>query len=143
MGLDALNFSDALIGIVSQRLARTLCSVCKEPYTPEEEEIDKLVNIYGFENFEEDFENYDLDNLTFYKPVGCEKCGNTGYRGRIGVHEVLDSTPAVKKLIISSTTVSAIRDQGKNDGMRLLGQDAIQKIFRGYLDFVMARKVGM
>ena len=82
-----------------------------------------------------------MDNLELYKPNGCDKCGHTGYRGRMGIHEVLDGTAAMKKLVAKSAPVPEIRDQAMVDGMGTLQQDGIAKIFSGHTDLVQVRKV--
>jgi type II secretory ATPase GspE/PulE/Tfp pilus assembly ATPase PilB-like protein len=133
-----MNFADALVGIVAQRLIRTLCK-CKQPYKAEQEEIDKLVHFYGEDLVSE--LNLDFDTLELYKPNGCDKCGHTGYKGRMGIHEALDGTAAMKKLVARAATVPEIRDQAVKDGMRTLQQDGIAKIFMGHTDLVQVRKV--
>ncbi|MCH2174985.1 MAG: Flp pilus assembly complex ATPase component TadA [Lentisphaeria bacterium] len=139
MGLDPLNFADAFIGVLAQRLVRTLCSSCKEPYKPSKEELDKLVHLYGREHFSE--LNINLDEVTLYRPRGCEKCGNTGYRGRTGIHELIVSTGKMKKCIAKSAPVDQIRDLAVEEGMRSLFQDGVYKIFKGDTDLAQLRKV--
>ena len=139
MGLDPMNFADALIGIVAQRLVRTLCSTCKEPYKPSQEELDRLIHLYGEEYFPE--LNIDFDEVQLFKPGACEKCGGTGYRGRAGIHEALEGTPDMKKLIAKSTVVDEIRKLAYREGMRGLQQDGIAKIFKGLTDLEQLRRV--
>ena len=139
MGLDPMNFSDALIGIVAQRLMRTLCATCKEAYKPSQEEIDRLIHLYGEEYFSE--LNIDLDELELYKPGACEKCGGTGYRGRCGIHEGLEGTAEMKKLIAKSAVVDEIRKLALREGMRTLMQDGVAKIFEGKTDLEQLRRV--
>jgi len=139
MGMDPFNFSDALIGILGQRLVRTLCGDCKEPYHPGRNEYDTLVRSY-----EGDFDrlgfNYN-DSLMLCRARGCEQCSNTGYRGRTSLIELLEATDEVKSLIQSRSTVHALRDQGIKDGMTTLMQDGIRKIFLGLTDIKQVRKV--
>ena len=139
MGLQPVNFSDALIGILAQRLMRTLCAKCKEPYTPPKEEVDRLIKAYGEEAFEK--ENIDLSSVEFCKPKGCKKCGDTGYKGRTGVHELLEGTFEMKRLIAKGADVSVIRDLAMKEGMRTMAQDGILKIFKGQTDLLQLRKV--
>ena len=139
MGLDPMNFADALVGIVAQRLMRTLCGTCKEPYKPSQEEIDRLIHLYGEEYFPE--LNIDLDELQLYKPGACEKCGGTGYRGRCGIHEVLEGTVDMKKLIAKSAVVAEIRKLSMREGMRTLQQDGVAKVFKGMSDLEQLRRV--
>ncbi len=133
MGIDPLNFSDALIGVLAQRLIRTLCSNCKQPYSPNAEEVEKLIRAYGEEKFSE--LAVDPANLQLCKPVGCEECHNIGYRGRTGVHELLEATTEMKKLIVTTAKVGEIRDLAVSDGMRLLIQDGVMKIIKGETDY--------
>jgi type II secretory ATPase GspE/PulE/Tfp pilus assembly ATPase PilB-like protein len=139
MGLDPLNFADAFIAVVAQRLMRTLCKKCKEPYKPEQEEIDKLLHFFG-EEYIDDLK-MDFDNLELNRPVGCDKCGGTGYAGRAGVHEILEATPEMKKLISAGTTVTDIRKLALSQGMRLLEQCGIYRVLTGMTDLVNYRKM--
>jgi type II secretory ATPase GspE/PulE/Tfp pilus assembly ATPase PilB-like protein len=117
MGMDPFNFSDALLGILAQRLAKRMCS-CKQPYTPEAAELtaflreycDELMNTSRFKadpkgameavyrDWVKQYGN-DKGQLVLYKPVGCDKCGGTGMKGRCGLHELLIATDRLKKLI--------------------------------------------
>ena len=139
MGLDPLNFADALIGVLAQRLVRTLCSKCKEPYTPESEEFEKLVAAYGPEYFPE--LGINEADLQLYRPVGCEVCGGIGYKGRTGVHEVLAGSATMKELIVSKAGAAEIRELAANEGMRTLMQDGIAKVFLGQCDYKQIRAV--
>lgn len=139
MGLDPLNFADALIAVVAQRLGRTLCKDCKEDYTPTQEEFDRLANLYGLEYYAE--LDIDLANLKLKRAAGCEKCAKTGYRGRCGVHEILVNSKELCKLIASSSPAAAIRDQGVKEGMRTIKQDGVLKVFQGMMDLEQLRKV--
>jgi type II secretory ATPase GspE/PulE/Tfp pilus assembly ATPase PilB-like protein len=143
MGMDPFNFADAVLGILAQRLARTLCSDCREAFPPPEEEYAELQFHYGNDLFEKDIApKYPLDqNLTLYRAKGCEKCGNTGYRGRVGIHELLIGTPEIKRLIQNQARVEELREQAIIDGMRTLKQDGILKIFEGLSDLEQIRKV--
>ncbi len=142
MGMDPFNFADAILGILAQRLGRTLCKDCKESFTPSQEEYDELVHAYG--GTETFMENVNLpydETLKICRPVGCEKCSNTGYRGRCGIHELLIGTSPMKKLIQLAKPMEEIRAQAIKDGMTTLRQDGIAKIFGGMLDMVQVRKV--
>ncbi len=129
MGLDPMNFSDAFVGVLAQRLVRTLCKDCKEPYTPSAEEMARLSHYYGENYFPE--LNIDPRTAQICRPVGCPKCGQTGYRGRTGVHELMEATDALKKLVAKRSTVEEIRVQAMKDGMRTILQDGVYKIFKG------------
>ena len=125
-------FADAFIGVLAQRLMRTLCKACKEPYKPDQEELDKLIHYFGEEYYPE--MEIDEDNLELMKPVGCDKCSDTGYGGRCGVHELLEATPAVKKLIVKKAPVAEIKAQAMSEGMRTINQSGIYRIFNGLTD---------
>ncbi len=133
MGMNPLNFSDALLLILAQRLVRTLCKKCKEPYHPDKEEFDKLVNQYGEEQFPELGIEY-TDDLMLNKPVGCAKCNDTGYAGRTGLHELLEGTDDIKRMIMQKKLVEELRAQAIKDGMTTLKQDGIYKVFKGDCD---------
>jgi len=141
MGMDPFNFADAVLCILAQRLVLTLCKQCKKPYHPSREEYGELVREYGPEQFERNVGISYTDDLTLYKPEGCELCNNTGYKGRMGIHELLMGTDAVKKLIQNKARMEEIRDQAIADGMTTLKQDGIEKIFAGHCNLLQVRKV--
>jgi len=132
LGIDPFNFSDALIGILAQRLVRTLCSGCKEPYKPTETEYDQLVNMYGIEYFSE-LEST-LDTTVLPKPVGCDTCGKSGYLGRTGIHELIVGTENLKRLVSRKASAEEIRNTAVKEGTRTLVQDGIAKILKGDTD---------
>ena len=141
MGMDPFNFADAILCILAQRLIRTLCKNCKEKYHPSKKEYDELVREYNAKDFEKNVKIPYTDDLTLNKPVGCEACGNTGYKGRMGIHELLMGTDVQKRLIQSCAKMEDIRNQAVKDGMTTLKQDGIEKIFAGHSDFLQVRKV--
>ena len=139
MGMDPFNFADALLGILAQRLVRTLCNDCKEPYHPDKREYDALVRIYAG-----DFDIMGFpytEDLKLYRPKGCVRCNNTGYRGRTGIIELLYGTDEIKALIQSRAKMEVLRDQAVKDGMTTLMQDGIRKILLGQTDIQQVRKV--
>lgn len=140
MGIDPLNFADSLLGILAQRLARTLCKNCKEPYHPTREQYDEIALNYGEEIFSELKVLY-ADDLRLYRPKGCRECSQSGYRGRMGIHELLVATDSIKRLIQKHATAEEIRAKAIEEGMRTLLQDGILKVFQGYTDFDQVRKV--
>ncbi|MDP2168299.1 MAG: GspE/PulE family protein [Thermodesulfovibrionales bacterium] len=141
MDIDPFNFADALLGILAQRLARTLCKKCKEPYNPSAEEFGSMAKAYGKE-FPELGINYS-DKLTLFRPKGCGDCNNTGYKGRLGIYELLTGTKEIKSVIAKGGSVVEIRAQAIEDGMRTLFQDGISKVFKGLTDFKQIRSVCM
>lgn len=139
MGMDPFNFADALLGVLAQRLVRTLCKDCKEPYQPNRDEYDHLVRSYAG-----DFDALGFpysDELSLYRANGCDKCGNSGYRGRTGLMEILLGTDEQKGLIQGRARMEEIRAQAVKDGMTTLMQDGIRKVFLGLTDFAQVRKV--
>jgi len=140
MGMDPFNFSDALLGVLAQRLARTLCKKCKEKYHPDREEFDGLVRLYGGDFNALGFE-YN-DEFFLYRAKGCQECSNTGYRGRIALFELLQGTDEMKLLIQSRAKIDELRKQAtKFDGMTTLMQDGIRKICLGLTDLKQVRRV--
>jgi type II secretory ATPase GspE/PulE/Tfp pilus assembly ATPase PilB-like protein len=159
MGMDPFNFSDALLGILAQRLARRLCS-CKQTYAPEPAELTAFLREYCEElmstsRFKADpkaameavykdwVKTYgnERGQLTFYKPVGCDKCGGSGFKGRCGLHELLIATDKVKKLIQEHARVAEMLAQALEDGMRTLKQDGMEKCLSGVTHIKEVRSV--
>ncbi len=140
MGMNPFNFADAILGILAQRLVRTLCKKCKESYHPSKEEFDTLVKEYGEDIFPELGIEYSPE-LLLYRPVGCDECNKTGYSGRTALHELLVATPKIKRLIVSGAPVEEILKAGISEGMRTLKQDGIIKVFKGQTDFSSVLKV--
>lgn len=139
MGMDPFNFADAILGILAQRLVRTLCKDCKEKYHPTQKEFDDLRRAYDGDFDALGFE-YNSD-FFLYRPKGCPNCGNTGYRGRTGLHELLVGTDGMKTLIQSRAKMEDLRKQAIKDGMTTLMQDGIRKVLLGQTDLVQVRKV--
>jgi len=134
MGMNPINFADALILIVAQRLVKTLCKHCKEDYHPSRDEFNMLVKEYGQIPFQKLNIEYN-DSLKLKKPVGCKRCGQSGYLGRMGLFELLEGTTPLKRLIMRKSLVEDIEEQAVKDGMTTLKQDGIHKIFKGACDF--------
>jgi type II secretory ATPase GspE/PulE/Tfp pilus assembly ATPase PilB-like protein len=139
MGLDPFNFSDALLGVLAQRLVRTLCPDCKVEAQPSADELAKLTHAYG----EAYIDELDLPPgaATVFRPAGCDACHQTGYRGRTGVHELMTATEAIKRGILKKWTVEKLRERAREDGMRTLIQDGIAKIFKGDTDLKQLHRV--
>ena len=158
MGMDPFNFADALLGILAQRLAKKLCD-CKEAYIPGPQELRLFTTEYADElkhsvawmaNYEDEtrklletwHRTYGQDgHLRFYRHVGCEKCGDTGYKGRIGLHELLIASDDIKKLIQERARVAQIFAAAVEGGMRTLKMDGMEKIMMGLTDIKMVRQV--
>ena len=140
LGMNPLNFADAILLIIAQRLVRTLCKKCKKSYNPTQKEFDLLANEYGEDEFAKLKINHNTD-LTLYKPTGCKKCEKTGYAGRIGIYELLEGTSAMKDLIMKRAPIDKLRTQAISDGMTTLKQDGINKVFNGDCDFKQVNAV--
>jgi type II secretory ATPase GspE/PulE/Tfp pilus assembly ATPase PilB-like protein len=142
MGIDPLNFADALLAILAQRLVRTLCIRCREPYHPNRNEYDEIMMSYGEESFLRLNIPYD-DQFTLYRPKGCDACDQSGYRGRMGIHELIIATDGIKRLIQKHETVEAMRKLAMTEGMTTLLQDGISKSLQGLTDFRQVRRVSI
>jgi type II secretory ATPase GspE/PulE/Tfp pilus assembly ATPase PilB-like protein len=160
MGMDPFNFADALLGILAQRLAKRLCADCKKPHVASQEEIKALLteysaeltnttlwkkdpnvamrNLYG--EWVKLFGN-DKGQLTIYEPVGCPKCSDTGYRGRVGLHELLIGSDPVKRAIQGHARVAELLAIGLDEGMHTLKQDGMEKVLQGITDMHQVRAV--
>ncbi len=140
MGLNPLNFSDSMLGVLAQRLLRRLCPKCKKKYHPSREEFEEIVSEYGSSAFEKTHIEYTPD-LTLYRPWKCDACSGTGYKGRMGIHELLEGTPEIKALIKKKATSEEIFKTGAGQGMATLKQDGIVKAFSGLTDMGEVRRV--
>ncbi len=141
MGMDPFNFADAILCILAQRLVRTLCKDCKKPYNPSKSEYDELVREHGEEDFAKVVNIPYSKDLKLNKAEGCEACNGSGYRGRMGLHELLMGTDEMKKKIQTNAKMEDLRNQALKDGMTTLRQDGIAKVFGGNVDFNEVRKV--
>jgi type II secretory ATPase GspE/PulE/Tfp pilus assembly ATPase PilB-like protein/GAF domain-containing protein len=140
MGIDPLNFADSLLGILAQRLVRTLCKNCKEKYHPTMDEYNEIVESYGRDSFEKANIPY-TDELTLHRPKGCDLCDRTGYKGRMGIHELLINTDQMKRMIQKHESVETMRELAASEGMTTLLQDGIEKAFKGFTDVKQVRRV--
>ncbi len=159
MGMDPFNFADALLGILAQRLAKRLCKECKEAYHPEPEDMKRLLTEYceeltntdswkkdpkgSYEAVYRDWNSrYAKDGqFTLYRPKGCPVCNDTGYKGRVGLHELMAGTDGVKKLIQEHARVAELVACALNDGMRTLKMDGIDKVLQGITDMKQVHAV--
>ncbi|MFA7464579.1 MAG: ATPase, T2SS/T4P/T4SS family [Syntrophales bacterium] len=142
MGIDPFNFADSLLGILAQRLVRMLCKKCREPYSPSPEEIEGLIHHYG-EHLSSELNAAGQGDFRLYRPRGCSECDNTGFRGRMGIHELLVASERIKTLVARREPVEAIREAAVEEGMRTLLQDGIRKVLGGYTDFKQVLSVSM
>ena len=160
MGMDPFNFADALLGILAQRLAKRLCGKCKKPRAATADELRLLMEEYSTEmlntaswqkdlkgarekvmqEWVKEFGN-EKGEIMLNTPTGCDTCGGTGYKGRVGLHELLIGTDAVKKNIQEHARVSEMLATALEEGMRTLKQDGIEKVLGGVTDMAQVRAV--
>jgi type II secretory ATPase GspE/PulE/Tfp pilus assembly ATPase PilB-like protein len=159
MGMDPFNFSDALLGILAQRLAKRMCS-CKQPYAPDGAELTAFLREYCDElmatsRFKADpkgameavYKDWikaygnDKGQLTFYRTVGCDKCGGSGLKGRCGLHELLIASDRLKKAIQEHARVAEVLAICLEEGMRTLKQDGMEKCLMGVTHMKEVRAV--
>lgn len=118
MGVEGYLLADSLVGIIAQRLVRRLCPYCKKPHLITDTER-RIMGIRADVNPE------------IYEPVGCERCDNTGYSGRIGIYEIMKITPPLKELISRNASVSELKQMGMREGMHTLRQSATMLVIKG------------
>ena len=140
MGLNPLNFSDAFLGVLAQRLTRQLCTKCRQEYTLSADEFETLTSDFGKKYFDKTGIEYDSE-MIFHRAGGCEKCSGTGYRGRMGIHELMEGTPEVKLMIKKQASTESILEQAMKEGMFTLKQDGILKLIQGITDMAEVRRV--
>ena len=149
LGMDPMNFADSLLGIVAQRLVRLLCDRCAEVQPLDEAAWDALLAEYmeGSELTREEAQErlfnatavQSTGEIRVRRPVGCEHCAGKGYKGRIGVYEILQNSRAIKQLIQSRARPSEVFDAAVREGMRSLRHDALEKVVQGLIDIKQAR----
>ena len=160
MGMDPFNFADALLGILAQRLAKRLCGKCKQQYNPGQDEVKALLQEYcaellnttefkkdakaGYERVYKEWLKYygnDKGQFALHKKNGCDACGGSGYKGRVGLHELLVGTDAMKKLIQEHARVAEMVAVALEEGMVTLKMDGIEKVLMGLTDMAQVRAV--
>lgn len=120
IGVESYIIASATIGVVAQRLMRKLCQACRKRYSPSRDVLQSM-----------NLTEADAASIPFFKAVGCDKCNNTGYRGRIGIYEVMAVTDKVRRLIAQKGSEDAIREAAQETGMLTLGEDALAKVKAG------------
>lgn len=120
MGVEPFLISSTLIGILAQRLIRRVCTECRKAYVPEDQELELL-----------GLDRESIGERQFYYGKGCETCNHTGYRGRVGIFELLPITTAIQEMINERLPTRDIRNQAIEEGMTLLRQSGIRKILDG------------
>jgi len=120
IGVEPYVIASATIGVVAQRLVRRLCAACRRQYTPPPDTL-RALNIT----------EADAANISFYRPVGCDACHHTGYKGRIGIYEVMKITDRIRRMIAQRASEDAVREVAQSTGMLALGDDALAKVKAG------------
>jgi len=118
MGVEPFLVSASVMGVIAQRLVRRICESCKESYRPPRE----ILNKWGLNGEKE---------VQFHRGIGCNRCRGTGYRGRIGIFEVMDLDEAIQEMILKKESAAAIRQAARNKGMQVLGEDGLEKALAG------------
>ncbi len=125
MGVEPFLIASSVIASISQRLARKLCDNCKEPYEPGR---DQLLGL-GF-----DPDAPEHEDVVFYTGKGCGNCRNTGYKGRIGIFEMMLLNQEIRELVVKRASADQVKEAALANGMVTLGQDALDKAMAGVTD---------
>lgn len=149
LGMDAMNFADSLVGIVAQRLVRGLCTHCATESRLSSEQRDELIKEYihgsslteeeGIERLLAAAGVADAQDIRIKTAHGCTHCAGKGYKGRMGIYEILENTPNLRSLIQRNARPSEIFDEAVKNGMRSLRHDALEKWLQGHIDLRQAR----
>lgn len=134
VGLDPFSFGDSLIAVVAQRLARSLCSGCRSPVRGNADDFAELVRAYDEETLATTFDVRFGPDFRVWRATGCEACGKSGYKGRIGLHEVLIANDEIRSLIAHKGSIDQIRKAACANGMTTLLQDGVAKAIAGQTD---------
>jgi type IV pilus assembly protein PilB len=120
MGVEPFLISSSVIGVLAQRLARAICSRCKVAYSPPPEALGRLGADVRLDS-----------DVTFYRGQGCESCRGTGYRGRIGIFELMIISDTIRDMFVHSASSTEIKAQAIREGMRTLRDDGLEKVMSG------------
>jgi len=121
MGVPSFLISSSVEAVLAQRLVRRLCKECKEKIPTTKEHLD-FFRQHGI----------DATNATLFKPRGCPVCSNTGYKGRLGIHELLLVNDEMRMLILKEIAAGPIRETARRNGMRTLLEDGLVKVIQGH-----------
>ncbi|CAB1274391.1 type II secretion system ATPase GspE [Candidatus Nitrosacidococcus tergens] len=122
MGIEDYLLTSTVSGILAQRLVRTLCKHCAEPYEALPELIEEM-KLYRFSN---------KNPIVLYRPVGCEHCGGIGYHGRAAIMEFLVMSDPIRRLVLQHADSGSIQDQAQKEGMRIMYEDGLSKALAGF-----------
>ncbi len=145
LGMDPFNFSDALLGVLAQRLVRKLCPDCKSAYAPSAAQLEELAIEYCADSKSDPGEVLQAwrsqSRFALHRAKGCARCDQTGYKGRMAVFELLSASAAIKRLVQTRAPVTEIASAAAASGLRTLRQDAIDKVIQGLTDMNQVRTV--
>ncbi len=136
MGIEPFLIASTLNIVVAQRLARKLCPHCKKEYIAEKDEQHKEIA-----KLRPDIAKHIKSTAKLYKSVGCEKCNNTGYSGRIGIYEVLEMNKKMRDVALSQPTMDNILAVARKEGFKLMIEDGVKKLLEGHIDLKELVKV--
>jgi type II secretory ATPase GspE/PulE/Tfp pilus assembly ATPase PilB-like protein len=142
MGCDSFSFADAMLGVLAQRLSRRVCKDCKEQYVGSKEEYEELRQGYGPEYWDKLGIKQD-NSFRLARGKGCETCNRSGYKGRVALHELLEGTDRMKKLVQSKARTEEILKVALEEGMTTLVQDGIQKVLQGHTTYKEVKAVAI
>ncbi len=142
MDCDPFSFADAMLGVLAQRLCRRLCKECKEAYHPGKEEFDDLANSYGQAHLAKLGLKYD-NSFKLHRGKGCEACNQSGFKGRIALHELLLGTDTMKRLIQAKAKTEEMLKLAIQEGMTTLVQDGVEKVLQGHTTLKEVKAVAM
>jgi len=143
MGMDPFNFADSLLAVLAQRLGRRLCKACKTSVPATAEQIDELLDdfLHVYANpaqrprdalLAEWVQRFGVDGqLMHHHSPGCDKCDGRGYKGRVGLHELLTVSRELRRMIQKGARAEEIQHQALSEGMQTLRQDGIEKVLQG------------
>lgn len=150
LGMDPFNFSDALLGILGQRLVRRLCQDCRVAYVAPQEDLSMLAKAYSSEthgNASQTLQEWKScyananGEVMLYKSRGCKQCAQSGYKGRIGVFELLVNSPALKRKIYGKASIPELLAVSVSEGLKTIRQDGIEKMLSGETDWREIRRL--
>ncbi|WP_447600966.1 GspE/PulE family protein [Nitrospira sp. Nam80] len=140
LGCDPFNFSDAMLGVLAMRLCKRICQDCREAYEPTDEEYKELRTGYGAGDWPKLIEEYNIP-FQLYRGRGCASCADTGFKGRVALHELMVGSEAIQGLIQGRARTAELLQAARREGMTTLIQDGIRKVVQGLTTYKQVRAV--
>jgi type IV pilus assembly protein PilB len=153
MNIEPFLIASTVKAVAAQRLVRRLCMECRQQSTPAKEEVDAIIHLFGLKEGQTFASIHELEKLASRQGIGgttplsttdqtistiwrassegCDACNHTGYKGRIGIHEALGTSPDIQRLITTNSTSDQIQNQAIKEGMITMQADGLIKVFRG------------